>query len=140
MPRPTVWVDLNCHECGNPFRILRWQYRQKTIRRTKKPFCSATCKNKFQKLGGKNSGTWSGGRYVCPSNGGYVYINISPNKRILEHRYIMERFLGRKLKKSEVVHHINGNVSDNKVNNLVVCKSPGEHRAKYHNKDGSLKG
>ena len=41
-------------------------------------------------------------------------------KRIDEHRLIMEQFLGRKLNKKEVVHHKDGNKSNNNINNLEV--------------------
>lgn len=69
--------------------------------------------------------------------------NLGPNKRMLEHRWVMEQHLKRKLKHGEVVHHLNGKVSDNRVENLVVCKSSGEHTAKYHprknNPNGTFK-
>lgn len=38
----------------------------------------------------------------------------------LEHRYIMEEFLGRELLTTEVVHHKNGDKHDNRLENLEV--------------------
>lgn len=37
-----------------------------------------------------------------------------------EHRYIMEQYLGRKLKRNEVVHHKDGNKLNNDINNLEL--------------------
>lgn len=57
---------------------------------------------------------------------GYVEIHFpehpsaSKNGVILEHHLVMECVLGRRLRKDEVVHHINHNRSDNRVENLVV--------------------
>lgn len=49
------------------------------------------------------------------------------NGYILEHRLIMENYLGRKLTKNEVVHHINGNQRDNRIENLLIFKNRSEH-------------
>lgn len=53
-----------------------------------------------------------------------------------EHRYIMEQYLGRKLNKDEVVHHINGKKYDNRIENLQVM-SRSEH-IKVHNLPGNI--
>lgn len=48
-----------------------------------------------------------------------------------EHRVVAERMLGRKLRKGEVVHHIDGNKRNNFPENLMVFESQAEH-ARYH--------
>lgn len=52
---------------------------------------------------------------------------------ILEHRFVVEQFIGRKLTKEEVVHHIDEDKSNNDINNLVLFKNQREHSA-WHNK------
>jgi transposase len=47
-------------------------------------------------------------------------------KQVRLHRHLMEKKLGRKLTFNEVVHHINGNKLDNRINNLKIV-SRGSH-------------
>lgn len=41
-------------------------------------------------------------------------------KKVRAHRWIMEQHIGRPLKATEDVHHLNGNPLDNRIENLVV--------------------
>lgn len=60
-------------------------------------------------------------------------------KRIFEdeHRKIMEEYLGRKLERHEVVHHKDGDKSNNDINNLEVM--PLSYHSKMHMKGKKLK-
>ena len=44
-------------------------------------------------------------------------------KKVREHRWLMEQHLGRPLKQTEHIHHINGNPLDNRLENLQVISS-----------------
>lgn len=47
-------------------------------------------------------------------------LNTSKYRFMLEHRLIMSKHLGRKLYKHETVHHINGDRTDNRIENLEL--------------------
>lgn len=60
---------------------------------------------------------------------GYVQ-SYKDGKSRREHQIIMEKHIGRKLKKDEVVHHIDGNKRNNEISNLLLT-TRSEH-AKIH--------
>jgi hypothetical protein len=69
--------------------------------------------------------------------GKYKYKSIKVNGiKHDEHRYLMEQYLGRKLRRDEVVHHINEDGRDNDIKNLCVM-SLSEH-GRLHRPVGSV--
>lgn len=82
---------------------------------------------------GANHPRWKGG-----IDNGYVYAH-SPNHpckdhhgRVRQHRLVIEKHLGRFLLPDEVVHHINGDKKDNRIENLELFSSHGQHTAIAH--------
>ena len=52
---------------------------------------------------------------------GYIYVRTTPSAICcLEHRLVMKAKIGRSLKPTEIVHHINGDIQDNDSKNLQV--------------------
>lgn len=60
----------------------------------------------------------------------YVWIRVG-NEQVKVHRYLMEVKLGRKLKPSEIVHHIDFNKFNNSIDNLEVLTIT-EHNKKHN--------
>jgi len=57
---------------------------------------------------------------------------------IFEHRYVMENIIGRPLTEYEIVHHKNGDILDNRPENLDIM-TRGKHTVR-HNTGKSRKG
>lgn len=115
-PRLLLRHKYGCNYCGRIFFRNRKVLLQPLI------FCSRKCSSLFKKILVKKSGF--GNR--IPSTYRYVYkyvgIKNGTSRYRQEHRILMEEYLGRKLNKNEVVHHINGNGRDNRIINLKIIK------------------
>jgi hypothetical protein len=61
--------------------------------------------------------------------GAYNTIKVN-GKWVLEHRYLIEQKIGRKLTNNEVVHHIDGNEGNNKIENLQLLTKSQHARLK----------
>ena len=72
----------------------------------------------------------------CPEHPNANLGKLRNKGYIQEHRLIMSNFLKRVLKHYEHVHHINGNKSDNRIENLMLLTNS-EHRT-LHMKEKTL--
>lgn len=115
-------VTLNCQQCGTEFSVRK--YRRKTAR-----FCSVDCVSNSKR-----------GAPAASTTGVYKTTRTGENKdaRQLAHRYVMEKFTGRKLTRFELVHHINGDKSDNRIENLMVM-TPRDHSVHHNQKHPIVK-
>jgi hypothetical protein len=84
---------------------------------------------------GPNNPRFKTGTYI--GSDGYRIIWIGPHGSKTdtkwdlyrkEHFVVIEKVIGRKLKKGEVIHHIDGDKLNNNIDNLILCDSEKEHQ------------
>ena len=104
------------------------------LRGVSKKVCLANSK---RMLGKRNN--WRGGRII---DRGWVRVwkpehpHASQSGYMKEHRLVMEKHLGRYLRADEMIHHINQNRSDNRIENLKII-SIGEHSILHNSRRAS---
>lgn len=85
---------------------------------------------------GEKNPIWKGGRFI-DKHDGYVWIHrpshplAKKNGYVREHRFVMSEYIGRPLTRCECIHHINGNRSDNRIENLLIV-SHADHMRLEH--------
>lgn len=101
----------------------------------------------YEPMRGSGHSMWKGGRFA--SGGGYIQCWVAADDPVAEmrnvqgyvaeHRLVMARKLGRPLRRTETVHHINGDHKDNRIENLqlrqgkhgkhvhMICRDCGSH-------------
>ncbi len=154
-PHSEVCIESQCDECGKITTTTYSNYTRSQEKRnwTGKTFCRKcatriAAKNRIGKpspfkgvaradMRGKNHPSWNGGSYIDSS--GYKMIHVKSGHADCgwgsyskEHRVVMEQYLGRKLKKGETIHHIDGNKLNNNINNLALFNTDGEHHRLAH--------
>jgi len=91
---------------------------------------------------GSNNPKWRGGICIDRDGRKLIYSPNHPKPDVdklycYEYRLIMEKHLGRYLEKGEIVHHINNDVTDDRIENLAVM-SQIDH-INLHRKQGDMK-
>lgn len=111
-----------CKHCGRSFQP----------RKATSQYCSVPCARK--KNGGHNRidgpSWWTNSRGYIE---GRVWTADGSRRRVRQHRFVMEQALGRELRPSETVHHINGDKTDNRLANLQLMEH-GAH-SRLHNSE-----
>lgn len=104
-----VYPVYTCKICGSEFT------QTYNLNHHKQEFCSRHCARSQPR-----------GSFGTVTLNGYIAIFVD-GKRMYQHRYVMEQHLGRKLLRSEVVHHMDGNKQNNDISNLELVENCAVH-------------
>ena len=142
-----------CDVCGK--EIYR---RPSTMKINAKKLCSRSCRNKAYPLKpeqcngskfpkGEKNPAWKGGTTLKRAKGNYKGVRYvrcpqewmemaRKDGYIMEHRLVMAQHLNRVLTRQEVVHHLDHNPANNKIENLMLFANNSLHKkfeAREHN-------
>lgn len=143
--RPNVTCDL----CLTPM-----YRRPSTLTINAGKFCSRACRNKVhreqcprpcptKRVTGARNGSWKGGVMTRRPKGNYKavrYVRCPPDLLpmartdgyVMEHRLVMARWVGRCLTRTETVHHLDHDPTNNPRSNLELWPDNGSHKRAEH--------
>lgn len=107
--------EVVCEQCGGVFTRPHGK---------KQRFCSRSCALKTRNIHG---GVSLPEGATINHSGGYI-LEKQGDKWVMQHRLVMERFLGRVLLPNERVHHRNGKRDDNRKQNLEIWTIRGSNK------------
>lgn len=122
--KATFRITRPCLNCGKPVEILR----SEAEKYGRGLYCSLSCRSQQTQFGEANP-VWKRG--YSPNRTGYLRSGLKASKNIFLHRLVAEQMLGRPLLASEVVHHRDGDKTNNAPENLEVM-SRSDHLRLHH--------
>lgn len=145
-PVKVRWCRFVCDNCGCDFSRKRSEISRSRLNENYKHFCKdcyepALCTTLGHETIRQNNIARIGEKRI--DHEGYVQVRVHPDHEgkglyggcVREHILVMEQELGRSLAKGEIVHHIDGNKTNNAINNLQVMTNA-EHNNCHAKSEG----
>jgi hypothetical protein len=116
-----------CFRCKEEKNLSEFYFSKKEMKYS--VYCKVCCRRRSTEYRNRKAGyvvEWGNRRTT------HKY-SRSKDDRLLLHRSIMSKIIGRPLKAEEVVHHVNNDPKDNRQENLMLFPNNTEHK-KHHAK------
>ncbi len=144
--RTTERLRRRCHECGKPLKECQRKCCSQVCggKRVAKKYSKGKTNPMYGRTG-ERCPSWNNGRHVSRSGNTWIHKNrlteeelkiVAPmfqgkDRYIRQSRLRMALHFGRALDRKETVHHINHDVTDDRIANLWLFRTRGKHTS-YH--------
>lgn len=111
---PAPLVERECVSCGAPFMVKSYE---------RKRFCGHSCGGRYAKslapdMRGSKNPRYNGG--LSTMHDGRTVICCRDGSIMYYYRGVMAAHIGRLLRRDEIVHHVNGDRTDDRIENLEI--------------------